>query len=278
MQRYIFSNDREEIELKYVSAAEGLGIPPVEVISKKRHKQDGETVDSVNYPPRVFSLAFGIGKTNYLAAAAERRRITRFFADKKPKYFKYSRDNFSAYLYPVYLRDGYNTPMTESRLIPGIMQLIATDPWFKQDIIPTSAMLEIPLFEYIESGMEWPDAGIEFSIAENALSITNPCDIDADTVIRFVGPAKTPYVYNHTTGEKIEVDREIKAGDTMEINTATGRVDIIDETGRYNAFNFITDESEFIHLAIGINKIEFGSAGGALGYLEIGGTGYYAGI
>ena len=278
MQRYIFSNGIEEIELKYVSAVEGLGIPLANVVTTKRHRQDGETVNSVNYQSRIFSLAFGIAGKNYLAAADERRRITKFFADKKPKYFRYSRDNFAAYLSPVYLMDGYSTDMIQIRLIPGVMQFMATNPWFKRDIAPTSAMLEIPLLEYPESGLEWVEGGIEFSTAENELMLRNNGDVEADTAIRFTGPAATPRIENRTTGEVIEVDRTIDAGDVLEINSATGRVDIINDEGRHNAFNFISADSDFIHLAPGVNHIEFGSAGGALGYVEVAGVEYYAGI
>jgi hypothetical protein len=278
MQRYIFGDGKEEIELRYVSAVEGLGIPLADVVTTKRHRQDGETVSSVNYQSRVFSLGFGIAEKDYLAAADERRRITRFFADKKPKFFKYSRDNFAAYLYPVYLRDGYETPQTAIRLISGMMQFTATNPWFKKDIYPTSAMLEIPLMEYPEGGLEWVEGGLEFSTAENELQIINNGDVEADTVIRFAGPAATPRIENRTTGEVIEVERTIDVGDVLEINSATGRVDIINDDGRNNAFNFITPESDFIHLAPGVNQIEFGSAGGALGYVEIAGVEYYAGI
>jgi phage-related protein len=280
MQKYIFSNGNEEIELKYVSAVEGLGIPLADVISTKRHGQDGEVVSSVTYQPRVFSLAFGIAGKNYLAATDERRRITRFFADKKPKTFWYRRENFAAYLYPVYLRDGYETGMTQSRLLPGIVQFVATDPWFKRDIAPTSAALETARLGWpAPNGLSWLAGGIPFSTAEKELVLVNHGDVDADTIIRFYGSAVTPYVHNLTTGLKITVNRTLGSTDILEINSATGRVDIISSDGtRNNAFNYITDASDFVNLAPGINAIEYGGAGGADGYLEIGGVEYYAGI
>ena len=279
MQRYIFSNGAETLELHYVSAVEGLGIPPVDIISTKGYKQDGVTVRNADYQPRVFSLSFGIAGKNYLAATEERRAITRFFADKLPKSFSYQRDNFSAYLYPVYLTGGYDTGIKKSRLIPGVMQFIAANPYFKRDIPHSSVMLEVPLFEYPEAGLEWPADGLEFSTAEERLEVYNTGDIGADAVVRFVGPAITPYVENTTTSQRIEADRTLDAGDVLEINSATGRVDIIDALGdRHNAFNYITDTSEFITLAPGVNNIAFGSAGGALGYVEVGGTEYYAGF
>ena len=279
MQRYIFSNGSETLELHYVNSVAGLGIPPVDIISTKGYQQDGVTVRDVTYQSRVFSLSFGIAASTYALAQAERRAITKFFSDKLPKTFRYERENFSAYLYPVYLTGGYDTGIKKSRLIPGGMQCIAANPYFKRDIPYSSVMLETALLEWVEAGLEWVEAGVEFSTAENKLTVTNNGDISADAIVRFIGPATTPYIENKTTSEKIEVNKVLVSGETLEINSATGRVDIIDESNvRHNAFNYVSDTSEFVTLAPGVNNIEFGSAGGALGYLEVGGVEYYAGI
>lgn len=278
MQRYIFHSDTESLELKYVSEAEGLGVPPVDIESTKGYRQDGVTVHGVDYQPRVFSLSFGIAGKNFLAAADERRKVAGFFADKKPKKFVYMRDNFTAYLYPVYLMGGFETPIASSRLMPGIVQFMAGDPYFKNDIPATSAVIEEPLLEWPEEGLEIPEEGIELSTTTTKLIVHNNGDVQSDAIIRFIGPAVTPYVENKTTGERIEVDRTLTEGDVLEINSQTGRVDIIDGETRHNAFNYISDNSEFITLAPGNNEIDFGSAGGALGYIEIQGVERYAGI
>jgi len=178
----------------------------------------------------------------------------------------------------VYLMGGFETPIASSRLMPSVVQFMAGDPYFKNDIPATSAVIEEPLLEWPEDGLELPEDGIELSATTTKLMVYNNGDVQSDAIIRFVGPAVTPYVENQTTGERIEVDRELDEGDVLEINSETGRVDIIDVDGRHNAFNYITDDSEFITLAPGDNEIEFGSAGGALGYIEIRGIERYAGI
>ena len=132
--------------------------------------------------------------------------------------------------------------------------------------------------EYPEGGLEWAAEGNEFSTAEKALIVTNAGDAGAHTIIRFAGPAVNPYIENKKTGERVEVDRTLGVADVLEINSATGRVDIVEDEGtRNNAFNFITAESKFIELEPGTNHIEYGSAGGA-GFVEVGGTERYAGI
>ena len=258
MQRYIFHSDAESLELKYVSEAEGLGVPLVDIESTKGYRQDGVTVHGVDYQPRVFTLSFGIAGKNFLAAADERRKVARFFADKKPKKFVYMRDNFTAYLYPVYLMGGFETPIASSRLMPSVVQFMAGDPYFKNDIPSTSAAIEEPLLEWPEDGLELVEGGLELSTSTTRLSVKNNGDVQSDAIIRFIGPAVTPYVENKTTGERIEVERTLDEGEVLEINSMTGRVDIIGDDERHNAFNFISDDSELITLAPGQNEIEFG--------------------
>jgi hypothetical protein len=134
------------------------------------------------------------------------------------------------------------------------------------------------LLEWPEEGLEIPEEGIELSTTTTKLMVYNNGDVQADAIIRFIGPAVTPYIENKTTGEKIEVDRTLTEGDVLEINSQTGRVDIVEDETRHNAFNFISDDSELLTLAPGTNEIEFGSAGGALGYIEIRGIERYASI
>jgi len=280
MQRFIFTDGVQTLELEYVINVIGLGTPPVSITSTpKGWRQDGVNVQWAAYDARPFTVEFDVRADNYEAAAAERRAVIRFFADKQPKQLIYMRGAWAAYLYPVYLAGPYETPMREQRVLTGALQFIAANPWFKRDLAPSSAMIEVPLLEYPAAGLEYPAAGIEYSSAETGLLVTNDGDVDADALIRFIGPATTPYVENTTTGQRIEVNRELAAGEVLEINSASGRVDIIDTAGmRHNAFNFITEDSSFITLAPGENHIEYGSAGGALGYIEIGGTEYYAGV
>jgi len=280
MQRVLFSDGVNTLELEHILEITGFGTPPVDLTSTpKGWRQDGASVQWAAYQSRPFTISFDVRADNYEAAAAERRAVIRFFADKTAKQLIYTRKDFQAYLYPVYLAGPYDTPMRETRVLTGALQFIAANPWFKRDMAASSAMIEIPVLEYPAAGLEYPAAGIEYSSAETGLLVSNPGDVDADALIRFIGPATTPYVENTATGQRIEVSRELAAGEVLEINSASGRVDIIDTGGtRHNAFNFITEDSSFITLVPGENRIEYGSAGGALGYIEIGGTEYYAGV
>jgi hypothetical protein len=283
MQTYKFYNGSSYLELEYVTEGIGLGLAPVEIKTSKIYNQNGVRVNNVTYGARPFSLKFDLNKANAAAVIAERRNIIKFFADNGPKYFIFNRDGWEVYLYPVYIAAQFDTIMDEIRVRTGnILQFIAENPFFKKDIPLSSVATEIPLFEYPSYGLEYPSYGIEYSMTEEEINIPdNEGDVISPGLIRFIGPANAPWVENTTTGERLELKSSmpVDAGEILEVDSEACTVEIIDEGGvRHNAFNYKTDDSDFIHLALGANVVQFGSGGGAIGYIQGGGVEYYAGV
>jgi len=281
IQRFILSRGGESFDLEYVRDVEGLGIPPVIVTSTPRGwRRDGAMMQWISYEARVFTVAFDFKGASYPQTAAFRRALMRFVGNKEPMTLEYTRfDGMILRLSPVYIASGTTPMMKEQGVLPDALQLVAMNPFFRIEIPFSSATLEFPLFQWPEWGLDWPEWGNDFSMAENEMQVSNTGDVPGDAIIRFIGPAVTPRIDNLTTGEFMEVNRTIEEGETLEINSATGRVDIIDVEGnRHNAFNYVTDDSRLIKLAPGVNNIEFSSAGGAMGYISIGGVEYYASI
>lgn len=282
MQRFIFQeadDETRQIELMHVVEVTGLNGMPVNINSTKAYEQDGVTVSSLTMDARPFSIKFDILGEDFKAAAAERRALTAFFGNKKPKKFIYLRDDFRLYLKDVYPAGIYETGVNEKRILNGTMQFLAANPYFRKDISMPSYSFETPLLEYREEGLEYPGEGIEYSITQPILSVTNEGDDVSPALIRFYGPANNPIITNHTTKQTMTVSKVLGNKDILEITTETGRVEIIDEEGeRYNAFNYLQNGSKFIELAVGVNEIEFGSTEGSTGCLEVCGVEYYAGI
>lgn len=277
-QKFEFTDGVNTVELKYVINATGMGIPPIDIETTQAYKQDGVTVQSVTYQSRAFTLEFDIRGANAAAAEAERKKVLEFFGNKGAKTFTYTRNGNKYYLSPVFMAAAYDPDMHELLAQTGTAQFIAGNPYYKRDIPYTSVQTETPVFEVPQEGVEVTAEGIEFSTAQNKMVLVNSGGVVSPAFIRFVGPATTPYVENTTTNERIEVNREIDAGEELVINTEKHRVDIIDNQGNsHNAFNYIIDGSDFIHLSPGGNDIAFGAAGGT-GYIEVGGIEYYAGV
>jgi len=89
------------------------------------------------------------------------------------------------------------------------------------------------------------------------VNIVNQSDVEAPVRIEFKGPATNPRVTNKTTGQYIQVNRELVLGDVLVITTDFGakRVEINGE----NVFNWIDLGSYFWQLQPGDNIIEYSS-------------------
>lgn len=273
-----FSNSVTTLALNYVKNIIGLGLAPVDIESMQSYRQDGSTVQSVTYQARPFTIDFDIRGSNAMAAELERKAVLNFFGEKGAKTFRYGRNGKQYYLFPVYMAAPFDPDIREFLSQSGSAQFLASNPYFKRDIPLNSVQTETALLEVSGTGMEIPTAGIEFASAENRIVVACGGSNVSPVIIRFVGPAITPFVHNITTDERIEVNRSVAAGEILIINTETYRVDVIDSSGiSHNAFNYILDGSDFLHFNPGDNIIEFGSAGGS-GYIEVGGLEYYAGV
>jgi hypothetical protein len=274
MFRFYFTdiNGENEFELDYVIDVVGLGIAPSEITHVNRgYRADGTVVTNIRYSPRPFTVQFNIHDPN---AVTQMRELGKYFANNIARSFWVQNDSEEPKcLTPVYLNDAVDFDVTESPLKPMLMSFVAPDPWFKKFIPFTSEGFEEPLLEF---DLFIPAEGVEFSATSAQRSKINNGDKWADAIIRFIGGADNPYVSNTTTGERLVVERTIPETSTLEINSATGRVDIIDYDGtRHNAFNYIGDDDDLIHLAQGNNEITFG-AGSTEGYMEVSAIEYYA--
>lgn len=110
-------------------------------------------------------------------------------------------------------------------------------------------------------GLNFP-LNLPFSLkqkGENIKNIYNDGHIDTPIEIIFKGPAINPKIVNQTTGEFIQVNRELTSEDTLYITTAyrNKKVEIERNGIRTNAFNYIDLDSTFFSLKTGDNLIEY---------------------
>ena len=274
MFRFYFTDTdgNNPYELDHVIEVLGLGIAPTEITQVNRGARvDGTAVTNIRYAPRPFTVQFDFLDPQGIV---EMRELGSYFANNIPRSFwAQNDDDEPRCLTPVYLNDAVDFDVTDSPLKPMLMSFVAPDPWFKVFLPYTSVGFETPLLEFT---LDIPAEGVEFSSTSDVSSKTNRGSKNADTIIRFTGGVEHPYVTNLTTGESLTVYRDIEDTAILEINSATGRVDVIDANGvRHNAFNYLGDDDDLIHLAIGENQIEYG-ASGTLGEMEVSAIEYYA--
>lgn len=263
------------LELENVVSVSGLGIAPALLTMADRgYDVDGSEVTNAKYDTRPFSVAWDVYDP---LAVKQMRAIGAYFAGNKPKTFWYKHDDDTLKcLTPVYLNAAVEWDLSSVPVKTLVMSFVAPEPWFKIILPYASATFEDGALEF---PLSIPEEGVVLSTATYKLTSSNAGDKLADTVIRFVGGAVQPYVTNTTTGESLSVNRTVAADEVLEINSATGRVDIIGADGtRHNAFNYLGADDDFIHLVQGDNILTFGAGTGTIGYMEVGGFEYYASV
>lgn len=267
------TDGNNRLELENVLSVAGLGIPPVILtMSDRGHDIDGCVVTNAKYDARPFTVAWDVGDPD---AYRQMRNIGAYFADNKPKTFWHRRnEDTPKCLTPVYLNAAVEWDMSDMPVKTLTMPFVAPEPWWKIHLPYTSVTFEDAALEF---PLSIPETGVVMSTATYNIPAANAGDKEADTIIRFIGGAIQPFVKNITTGENLSVKRTVAVDEILEINSSTGRVDIIDAAGvRHNAFNYIGSDDDFIHLVKGDNTLTFGAGSGTVGYMEVGVVEYYS--
>ena len=134
------------------------------------------------------------------------------------------------------------------------VSIICPDPYF----------YEIEKIEELTTwvgGLNFP-LNLPFSLkqkGEHIKNIYNDGHVDTAIEVVFKGPAINPKILNSTTGEFIQVNKELTSEDTLYITTQyrNKKVEIEKEGIRTNAFNYIDLDSTFFNLKVGDNLIEY---------------------
>jgi len=139
------------------------------------------------------------------------------------------------------------------------VSLTANDPYFL-DNFNTSVKLE----DFV-GGLQFPiQFPISFAEKSAALVIDNDGDVEMPIIAEFRGIATNPILTNTTTGEFIEVTRELLINEKLHIDTGAKTVIHESATGvMTNSFSSITLASTFFLIKKGENTLTFGSDTGA---------------
>lgn len=117
-------------------------------------------------------------------------------------------------------------------IVGGALEFEATDPR-RYELTERTASATLPSpepgldwhldGEGVEGGLAWP---LEFGAvgSTGALSVTNLGAAETHPVIVFRGPVVRPSLVNVATGDVLEYDMPLDAGDELEVNTRVGTV------------------------------------------------------
>lgn len=248
---------------------DGIEGSDYEVNISSNIQYDGGNLVSRNIKPRPISIKFEVNNIGNIEN--ERRKLISFFNSKFPgnleinycgirRNIKYEIEGIKSKLMGVYESCEF------------IVDLICVDPFLKN--INPKREIFIPLIGglRLKASLPFKLKTISSEITEDkgsySKNVENHGDVDSPLEIKFYGPAETPCIKNCTINELIKVNKNLKEGELLYVNTEYGNK-IVEvwknianekEVVKENAFNYIDLDSSFFELVPGNNNLEYSSA------------------
>lgn len=264
MQKLTFSkNGKQLIVIGYDSpyflqGLIGISDAPFEIYSSRGYKQDGQTAEGRTLQARPVSFNVLVDGNSAAEIYKNRRKLISIFSSNDEYDVKYQND---------YITVGFTCRVSVPPTFKGdvgiissktaAVSIICDDPYLYGTLEHSVSSGEFPVFEF---PIEFTPT-LEFSsLSSTDLIINNIGDVPTPIKVVFEGGALNPKLENITTGEFIEIKKQIPATSTLEITTGYGnkRVEIVDEDGiRTNGFNYITDDTTFFDLICGENELKY---------------------
>lgn len=263
MQKLTFKNSRDEsIEFGnarpfLLSHIDGMGGVQADIHKTRSPFQDGSSVSRVQIPDRLITLHGTIMAESQEDLYEKRRQINRVLNAKLGGQLIYTND-YRSYFAEAEIEDGptWGTRHGNNQLF--IVSFLCPLPYLLDE------------FEQSEEITTWI-GGMKFALTlpttfamrgPKIINVINDGDVETPMRIEFKGPAANPRVTNQTTGEYIQVNRELTNEETLLITTDFGnkRVEIVGENDeRTNVLNWIDLGSTFWQLQIGDNIVAYQS-------------------
>lgn len=268
MFKLIFTNVKgESIELfghpfRLISVS-GLGDVEANIQMQKAPYQDGSTYIDAQLQERIISIDLKIEAYSREKLESYRRLLSAVLNPKLGEgvlqYIGESVKEIRAISEHVpYFPDGSSN---RGRWFQrATIDLICPDPYWKSEQIVSKPMTAYRgLFRF---PLTLPT---QFGEEGTTQVFVNDGDVDTPVQIEFRGPATNPRVTNKTTGEFIQINKELEESDKLIVDTTFGnkRVEIIRPDGSVeNVFNWVHPFSTFWNLIPGPNEIEYTAESG----------------
>ena len=268
-QKIIYTNSNSESITLYhkpfiLQFVEGLGGLTADTQTEKAPYQDGTTYIDTLLNDRVIAIRATISEQTDAQLETRLRKLTRVFSPKLGLgTLRYERNGIIREIKASVM----STPaMPQNRSASGIgfqetlIELLAPDPLFYD---PDFVEVQLASFE---GGMTVP-LTIPFTLGTLGTSVTvdNQGDVSTPLLFTLFGPLENPVLKNNTTGEEVQVNKNIQAGEKLTIFTGFGEksVELTDTGGvTENAFSFVTPASKFFQLQQGENDLEYTATSG----------------
>ena len=229
----------------------GLEASDYEINITEHYSGIGGYVKKKKIQPR--EIYFTADCMDWNSCEEQRQRLIKFFNPLNSGILKVNYCGIERYInYEVESLKDNRTNLYEQ--LNFTVYIICPDPYFYE-------LEKIEELTTWTGGLNFP-LNLPFSLkqkGENIKNIYNDGHVDTAVEIIFRGPAINPKVINQTTGEFIQVNRELTSEDTLYITTKyrNKKVEIERNGVKTNAFNYIDLDSTFFSLKVGDNLMEY---------------------
>lgn len=269
MAKLTYINEREQI-LEFGDSApfliikiEGLGSPKNELYRQKSPYQDGTTITHATLDERELVLEGVILYKDRLERQRYRNRLIKVFNPKLKGELIFERDG---------IKRKINCMVEQAPYFPSNMQetyqmfsliFICPNPFWLDEFIESEEMAD--WVGGLRFPLQLPMMFAGRSTRQSTI-IRNNGDVETPIVFEFLGPATNPKITNDSTGEYIQINREIAADEKLIITTEFGNKKVILRntlTGeQMNAFGWIDLGSTFFQLDVGENLMSYNADSG----------------
>jgi len=269
IERLTYTNERgESIEFSHASIyhtneVSGLSDIRNAIYSISSMGQDGDTYLGNRIQSREIEIVGSIATRDKTEALTMRRWLNHVLNPQIGATLVYEYGDFKR----VIDCRVDNAPMyNRAAIMQGYtVQLICLNPFWREETESMTAIaawlglfefeLEIPIEDGIEMGRREPSM---------IVNVYNEGDVRAGIRIDFraLGTVANPSLLNISTGEKIQINYTMLAGDVLSVSTYYGGKEVTLRSGGHtiNAFRFLDPDSSYLQLEVGDNLFRYDAA------------------
>lgn len=247
----------------YITALKGIDAPSLDLQTQKAPYQDGTTLIDQLFQSRTIAVegAIAVPVSNPAIAPLRREILSVCNPKDGPGTLTLTTDwgTKSIRAVPSSVVFPNRVPTVPFQVFQ--LMFYAADPFF---LDPSDTVINA---YYTSSGfsfpLAFPDLGITMGsvggIGGKSVTIDNVGDVDTPVVIRFDGPATNPKMTLLNTGEYIQLNVTLTAGQYVEVSTGFGSKSVAyyDGATLSNGIVYLDILSSFFSLVPGSNDIQF---------------------
>lgn len=275
---------------RWLLSDSGSGMPPIDYITAQGPYQHGESVLTYRLKPRTIQVVHRVNSCSRNSFWTNRATLVNYLRPNRQGYgliapgtLRYILADGSQRDLKVFIDEG---PVFAARSLDkwdefGIQEtirFIAHDPIFYDPTLHTSTFtLTASNHLIFPFSFQGSDLVFATNVINNNISITYAGTWEAFPTITITGPIDGPIITNTTTGEKIQLNYVVAAGEVVTINLAFNNKTVLSSLTGQDLIGLISSDSNLATFSIvpeptatgGVNTINVIGGGATVGQTAV---------